>query len=82
MNLKQLGSNKTELTLTNKEGQRVRVLFSYQTPVAANILTSCGTEFYRTEEHYSNTTTKHIKTWLPFADADVKPQSFFDELVK
>ena len=80
MNLKPLGANKTELTL-NRNGQRVRVLFSYETPVAADVLTSCGMEYYRTGEYYSRTTTKHIKSWLPFADAEVKPQTFFDELV-
>lgn len=81
MNLKQLGANKTELTLTNKEGQRVRVLFSYETPVAADILKEDGTSFYVTEEYYSRTTKKHISSWCPVADAEVMPQSFFDELV-
>lgn len=81
MNLKPIAANKTELTLTNKEGQRVRVLFSYETPVAADILTSCGMEYYITEEYYSRTTTKHIKSWLPVDQAEKKPQAFFDGLV-
>lgn len=80
MNLKPLGANKTELTLM-KDGQRVRVLFSYQTPVAADVLTSCGMEYYITEQKYSNTTTKHIKSWLPVDQAEKKPQEFFDGLV-
>lgn len=81
MNLKPLGTNKTELTITNKEGQRVRILFSYQTPVACDILTAEGMLYYVTEETYSNTTTKHIKSWLPYEMAEMQPQSFFDELV-
>lgn len=80
MNLKPLGVNKTELTL-ERNGQRVRVLFSYETPVAADVLTSCGMEYYITDQYYSRTTTKHIKSWLPVADAEKKPQTFFDELV-
>lgn len=80
MNLKPLGANKTELTIM-KNGQRVRVLFSYETPVAADVLTSCGMEYYITDQKYSNTTTKHIRSWCPFRDAEKKPQAFFDELV-
>lgn len=80
MNLKPLGANKTELTV-EREGNRVRILFSYQTPVAADMLTSCGMVYYRTAERFSNTTTKHIKSWLPFNDASVMPQTFFDGLV-
>lgn len=81
MNLKPLGANKTELTLTNASGQRVRVLFSYETPVAADILTESGTEFYITDQYYSRTTTKHIKSWCPVADAEKKSPEFFTGLV-
>jgi hypothetical protein len=81
MNLKPLGANKTELTL-EKDGQRIRVLFSYETPVACDILTSEGMEYYRTEEFYSKTTSKHINSWMPMDQAEEKPQSFFDDLVK
>lgn len=80
MNLKPLGANKTELTLI-KDGQRVRVLFSYETPVAADILTPSGMAYYVTDEYYSRTTTKHVKSWLPIEQAEKKPQSFFAELV-
>lgn len=80
MNLKPLGANKTELTL-EKDGQRVRVLFSYQTPVAADILTAEGMEYYIIDQKYSNTTTKHIKSWLPIDQAEERPQEFFKGLV-
>lgn len=80
MNLKPLGANKTELTL-EKNGQRIRVLFSYQTPVAADILTNEGMVYYRTSERYSNTTTKHINSWLPKDQAKIREQSFFNGLV-
>lgn len=81
MNLKPLGANKTELTITNKDGERVRVLFSYQTPVAASILKADGQHFFRTAEYYSRTTAKHIKSWLPFDDAEVTEAEFFTRLV-
>lgn len=80
MQLKPLGTNKTEIEFHNQFGQRVRVLFSYQTPVAASILKEDGQHYYTTEEHYSRTTTKHIKSWLPVEDASEEPQAFFDEL--
>lgn len=81
MKLKPLTENKTELTVTNKQGNRVRILFSYQTPVACDILTNCGTEFYKTEVYYSKTTTKHIKSWLPYEDAETVEQEWFDRLL-
>lgn len=84
MNLKPLGANKTELTM-NKNGNCIRVLFSYATPVAVKILTENGLEHYQTETHYSKTTTKHISMWvdkfLPKDQIKKRPQSFFDELV-
>ena len=81
MNLKSLGANKTQVEFTNKEDQRVRVLFSYQTPVAAAILKADGQHFYKTEQYYSRTTSKHINSWMPADDAEAMPQEFFDELV-
>ena len=56
MNIKQIGSNQTELHL----GDTV-VLFSYETPVAVRFTTR-GLE-YRTEEKFSRTTERHIKAW-------------------
>lgn len=72
MNIKPIGSNKTELRLDNG----TTVLFSYETPVAAWI----NGQYYKTEQKWSRTTSKHINAWahLPVT----KPQSFFNELIK
>ena len=72
MNLKPLASNKTELTL----GDGTQVLFSYQTPVACWI----NGEFFKTSKKWSNTTSRHINSWVHLATE--KPQEFFDNLVK
>ena len=79
MNLKPLGSNKTQLTL-EKNGNTTEILFSYQTPVAARVIYECGASWYVTEEYYSRTTSKHINSWVPKGFAEKRPQAFFDEL--
>ena len=55
MKLKQIGSNMTELTVNGTS-----ILFSYETPVAG--YDSQGA--FRTDQHYSSTTTKHINKYL------------------
>lgn len=80
MNLKPLATNKTELTL-EQDGQRIRVLFSYQTPVAYEVLTPEGMMRYVTNQYYSPTTTKHIKSWIPLEDAIEVDQSEIDNIV-
>ena len=55
MELKQIGSNMTELTVNGTS-----ILFSYETPVAG--YDSQGA--FRTDKHYSSTTTKHINKYL------------------
>jgi len=73
MKLNPIASNMTVLTLPSG----VDVLFSYKTPVA------CQTEdgfYYRTEQKWSPTTSRHISKWLAGARAEAKPQSFFDGL--
>lgn len=82
MNLKPLGANKTEVTITNKEGNRVRVLFSYETPVAFDVLSSCGIAWYKTETYYSRTTTKHINGWLPKDQVIELTQTEFDQALE
>lgn len=71
MKLIPLGSNKTELEING-----ATILFSYQTPVAANYQGA----FYRTAEHYSVTTSKHINQWLDGRKAEENPQAWFDTL--
>ena len=72
MNIKQLGSNQTELEIKG-----ARVLFSYSTPVACE---SVGKR-YRTDKKWSQTTNRHINAWLDGAEAEIVPQSFFDNLL-
>jgi hypothetical protein len=79
MNLKPLAANKTEVTITNKEGNRVRVLFSYKTPVAFDVLSSCGLAWYRTATNYSRTSERHINSWLPKDQVIVLTQAEFDD---
>jgi len=55
MKLKVIGSNMTELNING-----VSVLFSYSTPVAG----SDEKGAFRTNKHYSATTTKHINKYL------------------
>lgn len=82
MNLNPIKANMTELELDG-----MKVLFSYKTPVAALVReeTSEGPSWhqYRTDHKWSQTTTRHINTWNPLGGAyGVKPQAFFDGLVK
>jgi len=72
MYLRKLGDNETEVSLGTGT-----VLFSYETPVAANV----DGKFYKTDEFFSVTTSRHINKWLNGANAEVVPQSFFRELV-
>lgn len=74
MKLNKLGPNQTEITTA--EG--TIVLFSYNTPVAANLSTG---GFIRTAEHYSVTTSKHINRWLAGAKAETVDQETLNKLV-
>jgi len=56
MKLSQIGSNQTEITTARGN----RVLYSYETPVAA--WTEQGA--FRTSTKYSVTTSKHINAYL------------------
>ena len=58
------------------KGDRV-VLFSYSTAVAVLIR---GNGWYRTAEHYSVTTSRHINKWLDGAEAKVVSQAEIDRL--
>ena len=72
MKLNHLSSNKNEITLSDG----TQVLFSYATPVAAWV----NGEFFKTSKKWSNTTTRHINSWVHLATE--KPQEYFDNLVK
>lgn len=71
MQLNNIGSNKTELHLNG-----VNILFSYNTPVACWI----DGQFYKTNKKWSQTTSKHINSWVHLAVE--KDQEFFDNLIK
>lgn len=74
MNLKQLGSNQTQLTLNNG----TEVFFSYETPVAAYVE---GEGYLRTSKKWSVTTSKHINRWLNGVSHSEKSQEYFDNLI-
>jgi hypothetical protein len=74
MKLRQVGSNMTELNING-----VSVLFSYETPVAGR--DSDGS--FRTDKHYSPTTTKHINKYLGGKDRGrTVSQDYINGLVK
>jgi hypothetical protein len=78
LKLRPLASNMTELELGDKT-----ILFSYRTPVACHI---AGEGYYRTDKHWSPTTSRHINIWLKnmmgAREWTTKDQSFFDEMVQ
>ena len=74
MKIKQLGSNQVELVIPGK----ARVLFSYNTPVAAFIE---GRGWVKTNRFYSVTTSKHINKYLQGLEYETVEQSELDELV-
>ncbi len=81
MNLILVGPKQTELQFRNDSGF-CRVLFSYETPVAAVVNGIC----YRTNKKWSNTTSRHIAKWfgghMSAMVAQEMEQSFFDNLIK
>lgn len=78
MNLKQVGSNMTELKLAHG----LTVLFSYSTPVACVWTNGDTYQYFKTEKKWSATTTRHINKWVSGNGAWYKPQEYFDNLVK
>ena len=74
MKIKQLGSNQVEVVIPGK----ARVLFSYNTPVAAFIE---GRGWVKTNRFYSGTTSKHINKYLQGLEYETVEQSELDELV-
>ena len=63
-----------------------KVLFSYQTPVAAIVKIGGMEQAIRTQKKWSNTTSRHItewsKTFPPYLNNwDTKPQEWFDNLL-
>ncbi len=77
MKVKNVGSNMTELQLNNGTS----VLFSYETPVAAYVSFGNIDGWFKTEQWYSVTTSKHVNKWLEGIKAQTRPQEFFNTLV-
>jgi hypothetical protein len=79
MTIKAIAANQTELTLDNGD----TVFFSYQTPVAAFV---SGKGILRTEEKFSQTTTKHINAFIqrtnPKSTVTIVAQSEIEALTK
>ena len=63
MKLRPLGSNKTEVEFVDG----TTVFFSYETPVA---LQDADGNYFKTEDFWSVTTSKHINQWLKSRGAD------------
>lgn len=74
MKLRNIGSNMTELDL----GGGCTVMFSYSTPVAG--IGDDGA--WRTDKHYSPTTTRHINKYLGGKDKGrLVPQAWIDSVL-
>ena len=73
MKIKRLGASKTLLALPSGS----EIFYSYDTPVAAQV----AGEFYKTNEYYSKTTSKHITQYLNGREAETVPQSMINQLV-
>jgi len=73
MKLKTIARNMTEI-----EADGVRVLFSYQTPVACHIE---GVGYFKTDKGWSPTTSRHIGKWLGPWKPMFAQQEFFDNLL-
>lgn len=73
MQLKQIASNMTELTVNG-----VSVLFSYDTPVAGWDHEGA----FRTDEQYSATTSKHINKYLGKGVGRTVAQVYIDTMLR
>jgi len=71
MKLKPIANNQTELHINGNI-----FFFSYETPVAARI----GGEYFKTDEKFSVTTSRHINKWVENVKCSPQPQSFFDKV--
>lgn len=69
--VKVLGTNQTSLFLPN-----ATVFLSYETPVAVYDLNEH--KYLRTDQFWSNTTSKHINRWLDGRNAEKVDQSVIE----
>ena len=73
--IKQIGSN---MTVLNKNGYEI--LFSYETPVA--VYDQQRGEYLRTEQKFSQTTSRHINKWLQGVKAISVPQNVIEDYAR
>ena len=73
MKIEKIGVSKTLLTLSSGS----EIFYSYNTPVACKV----SGEFYKTNEYYSRTTSKHITQYLNGRYAHPVDQSFINQIV-
>ena len=73
MKLERLGTSKSLLTLSSGS----EIFYSYNTPVACKV----SGEFYKTNEYYSRTTSKHITQYLNGRYAHSVDQSFIYQIL-
>tara|TARA_Y100001970_G_scaffold220333_1_gene270576 strand:+ start:1216 stop:1482 length:267 start_codon:yes stop_codon:yes gene_type:complete len=74
MILRQIGNNQNLIRFNNG----AEILFSYETPVAGY---SMDEGYFRTEEYFSKTTSKHINNFVKDVNAKEVKQSFIEGLV-
>ena len=80
MHINRISPNETEVHFNKRlvdETKRTTFFFSYDTPVAAKV----GSTYYRTEEKFSSTTSRHLNKWLEGVEATVKSQTWFEKLL-
>ena len=78
MRLNIIAPNQTEVHQNENladSSKKAVFFFSYGTPVAAKI----GTTYYKWEDKFSRTTTRHTNAWLEDVQYQVKPQTWFDK---
>ncbi len=59
MKIKHIGSNMTEIEVNG-----TFILFSYNTPVAGRSIKISDDGYFKTSEHYSATTTRHVNKYF------------------
>jgi len=80
MKLTPIKANMTELEIPCGNNETpIRVLFSYQTPVATY---DDVNGYRRTTKKWSMTTTRHINQWMKGFTGEEVDQSELDDLVK
>ena len=80
MRLNKISNNETEVFFNEALWDRTKqavFFFSYGTPVAAKV----GTKYYKTEEKFSTTTSRHLNKWLEDVKCEVQPQSWFAKAI-